>query len=892
MNRSRVILMLAASSAALLTAEAHAQEAPAASPEGEIVITGTRASLENAENIKRNSAVVVDGITADDIGQLPDVSISESLIRITGVSSNDTVRGSDQVAVRGLGPDLVSTEYNGRILPTADGATRRVGLAGLPTEGISAAMAQKTPQASSIEGGVAGILQLQSVHPLETRRKGLTLVARGLYSDTADSVSRDKNIAPFGGRAEVTYVGKLAQNFGVALSYSYVKQYSAERAVQLDGWALGTTTRADTNNDGVTDAVAGTAGPFLGSFVTERHAVLGTAQWDPTESIRVTVDGLFNSDHYVQSTRRYFATNLFNGALGAPTEPTTVENDVVTSFAGTAAQYRGIISRSDIKDHTYAGGLNVAFDNGGPIKAKIDFWYADAGRDRYTPQVNFENDAATAVAQRMPVSYDITDPANTVIAFTELTAEDYAIQQATTVKQDSSDVIKSVRADFTWEPTSASFLKSIDFGARFDDRRHTQRVDNTLYNFANLAARPDLDSSYLENSRNAMADSPANFGGAAAVTFPYYDFDKLMQLATNAAGVQVNDQYATDIASNADVQETTYALYAQANLSSGPFSGNIGLRWLLTDQVVLGAAGTTPANTVPQRFANSYNYFLPSLNLRYELTPKTLIRFGASKTISRPQFQFLSVGSAIDLTTVNSGTPVTISRGNPELQPYAAKSVDLGFEWYPNRSTSFAVAGYYKWVTNFTVTATEATTITLPDGTTTPAFITSTINDPTERHFRGIEAQFRKEFDFLPGFLKDMGVQANWNHNLTDARETFTSLVGSTVPVLPINFSRDVVNAQLYYSKAGIDLRAAYRYYSGYSRAFANGYQFMPAGQFDLNAGYTLRKGVRLTGTITNLLDSPVYRTTADYRDLSSQSILQHYAYQGRTVTIGVRLQL
>jgi iron complex outermembrane recepter protein len=881
-------LLVATSSLALLAAQARAQDSTATKGEPEIVVTGTRASLQSAESVKRRAAVVVDGITADDIGALPDVSISESLIRITGVSSNDTVRGSDQVAIRGLGPDLVSTEYNGRVLPTADGATRRVGLAGLPTEGLSGAFAQKTPDAATIEGGVAGILQLQTIHPLETKRRGLTLVARGMYTDTADKLKRSKDLSPLGYRGEVTYVGQLADNFGIAVSYAGIKQYSAENGVQLDGWRAGTTTRADLNGDGAVDALPTTAGPFAGYFSTERHSIVSMAQWDPSSAVRVSLDGLFDRDHYKQGTRRYFGFNLFNGALGAATG-STVTNDVATSFDGRAGGYRGVLALSDVKDHTYQGGLNVAIDDGGPFKAKLDFSYADAGRKRFSPTVNFENDAATVAAQQMPFSYDIRDRSNVGFTFSPLTPEDYAIQQASTVGQRSSDKIKAFRADFTYD--AGRLVKSVQWGVKIDHRRHTQAVDNTLYTYANLAARPDLDSSYLETTTNPFTGATGAFGGPTAVAFPYYDLDKLLTLATSSPGVIVNDQFASDVGAGAIVTEMNYALYGQANIEAGPLTGNVGLRWILTDQNVSGQAGTSPANAIDQRFSNSYNYLLPSLNLRYELTPKLVARLGASKTVSRPVFEDLAVGSAVDLTTAPSTGVVNITRGNPTLKPFTSNGIDAGFEWYPSRAMTVSVAGYYKWVKNFVVTETTTSTITFPDGSVFPAIITQSINSPGTSHFKGWEAQFRRDFDFLPGIWSSLGVQANWNHNLTDARETFTSLVGNTVPVYPINLSRDVVNAQLYFSRKNIDFRVAYRYYSSYSRQFASGYQYQPEGQVDMTLGLNIIDHVRFTGTVTNLLAAKIYRTTADYRDLSSQTMLQHYAYQGRAVTIGLRMQ-
>lgn len=894
-NSSKVSVIVTASLLALAASSAQAQQAPSADAQAspaspDIVVTGTRASLENAEAVKRAAPVELDGITADDIGQLPDVSISEALIRISGVSSNDTVRGSDQVAVRGLGPDLVSTEYNGRVLPTADGATRRVGLAGLPTEGISAAYAQKTPDAETIEGGVAGILELQTVKPLDTRRHGLTLVLRGLYSDTADTLKRAKDVSPFGGRAEVTYIGKLADNFGIAFSYAGIRQYAAEISYQLDGWRLGTTTRADLNGDGVPDALPTTAGPFAGFFKTHRDSVIATAQWDPSQAIRVTLDGLYDRDHYIQGTRRYFAFGLFNGANGAP-GGATVENNAATSFSGNAAGYRGTLGISARHDYTYEGGLNVAIDDGGPLTAKFDASYAKATRDRHSPSVNFENAAANGAAERQPFAYDVTDPSNPSFTFAPLNPDDYAIQLANTTHQQSSDEIKAVRADFNYDLDRSSFFKGIQWGFRVDHRRHTQAVDNTQYTFANLAARPDLDGSYLETATNPFASSPGRFGGESAVQFPYYDLDSLLGLAMSAPNVKVNDQFASDVGAGADVREMSYELYYQANIKSGPLSGNVGLRYVLTDEQVLGEAGTSPQNVVPQRFSNSYHFLLPSLNLRYEITHSLLARFAASKTISRPAFNLLTVGSAADLTTVPTDGVVRITRGNPNLQPFTSEGLDADLEWYPDRHTSFAVAGYYKWVKNFTKQDTVATTVTLADGTVLPAFIATSINDPATKHFKGVEVQARRDFNFLPGFLANLGVQGNWNHNWTDERESFTSLIGNTVPVLPINFSKDVVNAQLFYSVRNLDLRLAYRYYSGYSRAFANGYQFNPSGQVDFNAGVTLLHGIRLIGSVTNLFKAKVFRTTADYRDLGSQSLLQHYAYQGRQFTFGIRAQ-
>lgn len=205
---------------------------------------------------------------------------------------------------------------------------------------------------------------------------------------------------------------------------------------------------------------------------------------------------------------------------------------------------------------------------------------------------------------------------------------------------------------------------------------------------------------------------------------------------------------------------------------------------------------------------------------------------------------------------------------------------------------TITLAGYYKWVSNFTTNTTVPTTITLPDGTTTPAFITTFINDPSVRHFRGIEVGVRRELDFLPGFLKNLGVQGNYAHNETDARDGFTSLVGHSVKVPPNNFAGDVVNAEVYYSTPRVDLRLAYRYFSPYTRGANQAFQQMPGGQFDLSGGFQLFRGIRAVGSVTNVFGTRFQQYVPDYRNLDNKDVLFRYSYRGRQVTFGIRAQL
>ena len=311
---------------------------------------------------------------------------------------------------------------------------------------------------------------------------------------------------------------------------------------------------------------------------------------------------------------------------------------------------------------------------------------------------------------------------------------------------------------------------------------------------------------------------------------------------------------------------------------------------MTSDVDIDGFSGTTLADAIAQRVSKNYGSVLPSLNLRYEITDPLILRFSAYKTLSRPKFGDIRIGSRVDFDTITDNP--TIARGNPDLAPYSAKNLDLSLEWYPNSATSAAVQGFYKSVKNFTINQALPGVITLPDGTILPVTINTTVNDPGTLHFGGVEVLLRRDLDFLPGFLSNLGVKLDYSHNWTDARDSFASIQGTPIDVTPNNFTADLFNGQLYYSVPKFDFRLAYRYYSQYSRGADNAYQTQPDGQFDVTANYRIARGFRIIGSVRNLTKSIIYERFIDYRDPSNTNLLRNSVYNGRSFTLGLRLNL
>ena len=889
----RASALLAASSLALAANIAHAQDASGDQSadkqrEESIIVTGTRGSLENAERQKRDSDVLIDGISADDIGALPDESIADSLVRIPGLTANDDENGFSEVSVRGLGPDLANTTYNGRILPSTRLDSRRLDLGDLPTEGVARAYVQKTSDAGTIEGGLGGTIGLESVHPLETRRRGLSLVARLTTDDVAQALDGVYGFQPWGYRTEASYIGKIADNFGIAASYAHVKQTNAAPSTQLVNPR--TRTGLDADHDGQLDIIAGNAGINMGAGTQVRDSVIATAQWRPVSSLTATLDGYYITNGGQSSPINFIAFS--NDTVAAV--PTVVSQDsLVRKYTGNTSLYQETVNISEQKSQQIQGGFNLKWDNGGPFKAAFDISWARAKVSGHnasavikTRPTNYPK--PTAATQVRPFSYDTTDPHNITFDFGTQLPTDYMLTEIDENNPYLTDTAKAARLDFKYDRPLA-FIGSMEFGLRADRRVKDNTPDGNAYTFGGLATNPALDAGYLISRPFPLQNAAQWLGGPSAGTVPIFDLDKLRAFETSAVA-SYNNQRVNDVRGDSTVTEDTYAAYYQANIDAGPLKGNIGVRWFRTDVAVDGfALVNATATAVPEQVKHSYDFLLPSLNLRYSLSRDLFLRLGLSKTVSRPIFSAVRIGSAIDFTKIVAGS--TVTRGNPDLKPYTSKNVDLSVEWYPNKAMSFAVQGFYKQVDNFITDGSVAGELEMPDGSMVPVTFTTSVNDPTVRHFYGVEVIARRDFDFLPGILSNLGVRFDYSHNWTDATQDYQTVNGGRIFLTPNNFTKETINGQLYYSSRGFDLRFAYRYYSPYMRENSNGYQSRPGGTLDVTTSILLARGFRLIGSVRNLTKSNIYSTQVDSRFPDAYGIPRNVLYSGRQLTVGVRAQ-
>ncbi|MEO0818571.1 MAG: TonB-dependent receptor [Pseudomonadota bacterium] len=197
-----------------------------------ITVTGTRQVIQDSIALKRSSTQIVDGLSAEEIGDIPALSIGEALENVTGVASHRENGGATEVSIRGLGPYLSSTVVNGRAATNGSG-DRSVNFSQFPSELINKLAVFKTQDASQIEGGVAGQIQLETLRPLDFGKQRFQFDIKGNYNPDQQNIE-DSLAGDLGYRGTLSYVDQLEFDglgeIGISLGFqrSDISQPEAE----------------------------------------------------------------------------------------------------------------------------------------------------------------------------------------------------------------------------------------------------------------------------------------------------------------------------------------------------------------------------------------------------------------------------------------------------------------------------------------------------------------------------------------------------------------------------------------------------------------------------------------------------------------------------------------
>nr|WP_294849071.1 TonB-dependent receptor [uncultured Sphingomonas sp.] len=891
-------------------AAAPADAAPAS--DSEIVVTGIRASLAKSEKTKRNNAAIVEAVSAEDIGKLPDVSIADSLARLPGVTAQ-RLEGRDQrLSIRGLGPDFGMTLLNGREQVTV-GDNRGVEYDQYPSEFFSNVIVYKSPQANVIPAGISGTVDLRMLRPLETR-KVFAVQLRGQMSDLK---KLNPEVSKYGYRASATYVDKFADDtLGIAIGIS--KTRSPSQNERYNSWGFPT----EGGN-----LIIGGAKPYVQSSVLDRTGAVATVQYRPTDSWQMTFDALyskFKETQYLRGIEFPIAPAWGSGA--------TISNAVVEDGLITSATVSGVVGvvRNDYNKRTannFSLGLNNEFNltdklrlviDGSWSRAKrTDFllenysgtgWNLTGAKDTLQIQLGKDNryEIIPSIDYANPANLEITDPRGW-----GWNGTDAVVQAGFLNKPKFKDDLKALRASLDGEFNSALRWEA---GAVY-----SRRSKDSLYTSYFLCPKDgDTDCTVSGGSLHSTPIPASAVKGT--VSLDYLGVPGMIALDPmelyNSVYDASFDNRPDSLARDYNVTEKVLTGYAMltidSQLGSVPVTGTAGFQVVHTKQRSSGRIanyqsidGVPTVTIAPASGGSSYTNLLPQVALSFRLTDPLYLKTGVSKTMVRPRMdqervtQNVSVDFSKLASTDAANSAFSSTGGNPELEPYHSLNFDGSLEYYLPKGGYIALAAYYKKLTNFvdpnnaTLYDFAALASALPPelqagiGTTMGRL---SYPDNTGRgHILGQELTVSLPFANFTNALEGFGVFGSLAHVKSKVRYG-NSAAAITIP----GFSKWVGTAEAYYESHGFQARLSYRYRSKFLAEIAGlsaSPEFRTAkaeGILDGQIGYEFQPGSPMAGLAIllqgkNLTDRPfVTYESGDTR------LVRDYQHYGRTYYLGL----
>ena len=783
-----------------------------------IQVTGIRRSLQESQSLKMSSSSIVEAISAEDIGKLPDVSIAESLARLPGVSAQRLDGRANVISIRGMGPDFTTATLNGREQASVND-NRSVEFDQYPSELLNRVVVYKTPDASVMAQAIGGTVDMQTISPLSHGEQTIAVAVRGEMNDLGalNSGSDDK-----GYRGSISYIDQFADDtLGVAIGYARMMSPNQEERWQAWGYP--------DNANG--DSVLGGAKPFVRSSELERDGVLAVVEYAPNERFHSTLD-LYYSKFVDDQRLRGIEIPAAWGTNGGVVATTTVDG-LVTEGVIKGAE---VVVRNDVNKRD-ADSLSLGWNNkfsvndswnleadvslskanrtdigmesysgtgrGTGVGAVDDLSFAYNGKGGYVFDHNIDYADKNLIKLGDPLGWGSPLGANTQDGFIN--------------KPEIEDELTSLRLSAEYILDGGA-VRSIEFGVNRTDRDKT-KVDKGYY----LTLKGyDGSADYTMTVPDKYLLDPTSlafFGMGNVLSYDSLAFyNDGNYIETDVADVDLSR------ATNSwAVQEKVTTGYVLANLESEvfgiPFTGNAGLQAVHTDQSSDGTVSTVEAGKViltPRTAGDSYVEWLPSLNLSFEVADSQVVRFAAARTLTRSRMDKMNANLNYSYTANPSSGNLNWNgnAGNPELRPWLARQYDLGYENYFSDQGYFSVAVFYKDLENYVYnqfTEFDFSTLFPQKPTDNPIGNIDQPQNGEGGYVQGIEAAVSVDFGMFADVLGGFGTVLSGSYNDSEVKETPTS-EPTTLPGL----SEKTFNATVYYENSGFEARISSRYRSDF----------------------------------------------------------------------------
>ena len=881
-----------------------------------VTVTGIRKGIEASISIKKNADNIVESVSAEDIGKLPDISIAESLGRLPGLSAQRVAGRAQVISVRGLSPDFATSLLNGReIVSTGD--NRSVEFDQYPSELLASVSVYKTPDGGLIGQGLSGTIDMQTVRPLNFGTRVMAVNVRGQKNSLGGAAGAKGT----GNRVSASYIDQFAdRTVGVVLGFAHQETPIQEEQVGLyEPWqAVGT---------GWRPGVA--AGTFYSdgikalrrTGVNKRDAFLATAEFRPNKDFTSVVD-YYHTKAKQEDTANQFEVNLsgYNGGYSPGLNITSpVVNSNNTFIGGSASGLYPLVRGmyNNRKDTIDAFGWNNKLKLAGGSTLTADVSYSKADRK----EINLENNTqlaptgstapldtlklnfATGGFSTLTPTLNYSDPTKLLLRGT-IYGSGYGKTPSVV------DELKSFKlaGNFPMPDAFKGFFADVDVGVNYADRSKKKRQPE-----GNINVGAQGDTAIASD----LQYSPVDLSFAGVGTIPAWNVPAAVARYMTFNPSETSAAYLIPKAWN--VYEKTTTGFIKGNIDSElsgiPVRGNVGLQVIRVDQSSTSNYwdNNAPAgsNIKPNTDGKVRTDVLPSANLVFSLADDQTVRLGLARQMARPRVDQLRSGIefGVDSATGKPGA----SGGNPKADPWIANAFDVSYEKYFGTKAYVSAAYFYKDLKSYVYTQTQdgydlsaftksyvpPSTCSTPAGPNQPcpaALSKGTFTAPFNGKggsLSGVELAASLPLSLVSDVLKGFGIQASasFTHSGIKVRdpESASSVGGGDIS-LP-GLSKQVYNLTAYYEMDGFEARVSQRRRSDFIGEIGN---FNGARTLryvvgenitDLQLGYNFNegslKGLSLLFQVNNLTNA-AYQTYAGTKDRPLE-----YTKWGRTYLLG-----
>jgi iron complex outermembrane recepter protein len=917
----------------------------------EVVVTGIRHGIEDAIEIKRDNGSIVEAISAEDIGKLPDTSIADSISRLPGLTSQRAEGRASAISLRGTDPGFTTALLNGRE-QVSTGDNRSIEFEQYPSELLSSVVVYKTPDSGLVGQGLAGTIDLRTTRPLDYGRRTLAFNLRG-EANSHDDLGADSD--EMGYRASFSYIDQFADDtlgvtFGVA---RLVSPLATRGAGTYEPWHANGTPGAGADNP------TGVMNPGVGPdvFITNgikvrtdmgdnrRDGAMAALQWRPSESFTSILDAYYTQRKQVDNARSLevnlgdYPAPCCDGAFPPGTQfgyanPTIRDNTVVAAdLLQRVPLARNFLFKT--QDRILALGWNNEWVAGG-WTFTADISHSNAKRNEQQYETNAQIAPLANAAPGTPRNvydtgtFSITDDDMPRLSFNRNYADPAAVQVGPTIYGAGyskiprvTDELTSGRIDVAYE-LNRWWMSDVVFGANYSDREKDKNQPEGGLN--------TLNGAYFQIAGDHL-DSPTNLSYAGAGNALAWNVSEVLGAYYQPIvyGSPTDPNFSYLIGKNWNVQEKVGTAFVRGSLdhelsSSVTLKGNVGLQFVNTDQSSSALRRDAANNVaVPFEQGKKYDDVLPAINLAFMLPSEQAIRVGIARELARARMDQLKASSEETAGILNGGLTPSGTGGNPLLDPWRANAFDVSYEKYIGTGAYVSVAAFYKDLRTYIYNQVDANhdfsefmadlpycylgntnnTPSTADDTCPPvATTTGNFSQPINGKggdLKGVEFSTSLTGDLISDALRGFGAILSYAH--TESGITIQDppgnnfLTGNGLGTIPLpGLSEDVWSATLYYEHSGFSARIGTRArskYIGEVTNFANdrSLKYVRGDQItDAQIGYEFGPG-RLQGL--SLLLQVNNLTDEPYIAYAvSETRQQDFQEYGRQILLGVNYKL